>query len=91
MLLRNGNILNPCSKNKTKKSVAISSIFCSENVTILSPPLESSAHPGVHWDNANGKWCARICNNGKQYHLRYFTEEGDAAAIYASESEEGSA
>jgi len=37
---------------------------------------------GYYWEEARGKWRARIRFNGKQIHLGYFELEADARAAY---------
>lgn len=46
--------------------------------------LGYSAHKGVTWHKRDRRWQARIIVNSKPLHLGYFTDEGEAAAAYAS-------
>ena len=51
----------------------------------LAPPPRrktSSAHRGVCWYKARGKWVAQIRVDGKRQCLGYFDDEAEAAAAY---------
>jgi hypothetical protein len=38
-----------------------------------------SPYRGVHWFKPHGKWCAKVCINGKRFHVGYFDDELEAA------------
>jgi hypothetical protein len=42
----------------------------------------TSQYKGVHWNKRLSKWLAKICFNGKLFHLGYFTSEVEAARAY---------
>lgn len=42
----------------------------------------SSRFKGVYWIKQRKKWAAKICIDGKDYHLGYFNDEIDAAIAY---------
>jgi len=50
--------------------------------------VKSSIYPGVHWNERNSKWRARIFHKGKNIHLGYHINEEDAYREYVKACDE---